>query len=148
MNPDYWIKILIIIGLILLLVSFGLNFAKAASDPLIDLYGQVVSKNAAEARIRLLEGNPRAYLYWKGTKEGLAQGEISRLDTILFCESRWIATAQNNSSSAAGLGQVIRATWLAYSDYPWSERYNPHRNIQTVIKIYQARGTQPWAQCL
>lgn len=141
MEPYKYLTIIgIIIGILLILMA--VTAADAAT-----IQGLQHDRERAIFALGYVQ-EPRNYLYWHGTKQGLAKGEISRLDTILFCESKWIATAQNSSSSAAGLGQVTRATWLAYSDYPWSERYNPHRNIQTVIKIYQARGTQPWAQCL
>lgn len=88
--------------------------------------------------------DPRAYLYWKGTKEGLNHDQIQQLDRIAHCESHWYTGAQNKTSSAAGVFQIIQGTWTAYSPYAWSERYEYKANIDTAIKLYQRRGVQPW----
>ena len=80
----------------------------------------------------------------EGELAGLANAEIKKLTSIAFCESRFDEKAQNPTSSASGIYQIIFSTWLANSDYPWEDRYKAKENIRTAIKIYLRSGFGQW----
>lgn len=66
--------------------------------------------------------------------------------TIIYRESRGIATAQNATSSSAGCLQLIRSTWLANAPAgcPWSARYQAWCNILVGWLVYQRSGPHAW----
>lgn len=97
-----------------------------------------------------IEAKPWLYLQRAGEVRGLAQWEINQLDEVLSCESQYCEPywLQNKTSSAAGCFQIVKGTWNAYSDYPWADRYDNNKNIDTALNIYQQSGIHHWQQCL
>lgn len=87
------------------------------------------------AQTRTIE--PRDYL------RELAGPDFELLDRIVWCESGWKPTAQNQHSTAGGLFQFLDSTWARYSN-PQMEKYNPYDNIRAGIALYKKEGTAPW----
>lgn len=59
-------------------------------------------------------------------------------------ESNFFPEAQNCRSSAAGIFQIIKGTWLAYNCGPLEDRKKAGPNIRCARKIYDANGTRDW----
>ena len=132
--------LLLVAGVALLVLSFVIKPAQAASDPLVDLYGTVVAQQAAQDTVDRLKDNPRVYLQWLGIKQGLSQWEIDRLSAIITCESTWNPGASNGQYK--GLFQMGRNEFATYGT---GDPLNPHDNIRAGIKLYQQRSFQPWS---
>ncbi len=60
---------------------------------------------------------------------------------IAFCESRYDPLAENNSSTAKGLFQVLDGTWKHCEGDP----FNPDDNINCFIKLYPQHPS--WWKC-
>lgn len=87
-------------------------------------------------------------IQYYGKEAGLQAWEIAKFECIAHRESTMRADAQNSRSSAAGLMQIVRGTWEAYSDLPFDEyKYQPKENIKTAIAIYQDLGFGQWVVC-
>jgi len=80
--------------------------------------------------------------------QGLNESDVEVMYSIMMCESGGNPHAQNPNSSAAGLFQLTKSTFEANSDYDWELRYDWLVSLETAVKIYRARGTQPWSQCV
>lgn len=80
--------------------------------------------------------------------QGLNESDVEVMMSLISCESNFDPYAQNPVSSSSGLLQINHSTWLANSDYDWELRYDWLANIETGVKIYKARGVQPWSQCV
>ena len=80
--------------------------------------------------------------------QGLNQSEVEVMYAIMLCESNGDPYAQNPNNSAAGLWQITKSTFEANSDYDWELRYDWLVSLETAVKIYKSRGTQPWSQCV
>ena len=63
---------------------------------------------------------------------------------VMGAESSGRANAQNPTSSASGLFQIIKSTWESNSPYSWDKRFDPEANAHTASIIYSRRGWQPW----
>lgn len=68
---------------------------------------------------------------------------------IAFCESSLNPGAKNKTSSATGLFQIIKATWIGNRkamklNTDIALRTDARENAKTAYFIYQHRGTQPW----
>lgn len=61
---------------------------------------------------------------------------------IASAESKFVITAKNPKSTAAGLFQILIGTWYAYKCE--GTRYNADDSIKCARKIYDAQGTSPW----
>jgi len=83
-------------------------------------------------------------IYAMCTAQGLSDYEANRMVRVAKCESNFIPTAQNKYSSAAGLFEIIYSTWLANSQYSWSDRYDAVKNIDTAIRLFKRSGFSPW----
>lgn len=99
-------------------------------------------------RLEAIKADPIAYLQYAGEQRGLQQWEIDRLDAVMSCESRYCADLDNPVSSASGCFQIINGTWNAYSEWPWSDRYDHIKNIDTALNLYQQSGIHHWSSCL
>ena len=71
--------------------------------------------------------------------------DFELLNRIIICESGWRADAQNPISSAGGLFQFLDSTWARTASPGW-EKYNPYRNIDAGIALYNKEGTAPWTE--
>jgi soluble lytic murein transglycosylase-like protein len=68
---------------------------------------------------------------------------------IAYCESRYNPLAKNKNSSASGVFQIIKATWISNRaamglDTDLDLRFNAEENIKTAAYIHSRRGWQPW----
>ena len=97
---------------------------------------------------RLMRSDPRLYLQYAGQQRGLERWEIDRLDAVMSCESTYCTDPDNPVSSASGCFQIVHGTWTGYSDWPWDDRYDHVKNIDTALNIYQQSGIQHWSSCL
>lgn len=72
---------------------------------------------------------------------------------VAWRESRCQPDAQNPSSSAAGLFQILRGTWAGVGQAPyrapmpcaWADRYAPLCNVAAARNLADAAGFSPWA---
>ena len=67
---------------------------------------------------------------------------------IIECESQWDATAQNETSTAYGLGQVIDGTFL-WVQKKWRielDRDNPEDQMYIVVRLLEEKGYSHWAE--
>jgi len=65
---------------------------------------------------------------------------------IAFCESSYNPEAQNSTSSAAGVFQIIDSTWHWITDEPWAERYDMETNVRVAARLQSVMGFSPWAE--
>jgi len=70
--------------------------------------------------------------------------DVETATRIAFCESTYDPSAQNPTSSAAGVYQVIEKSWRWVSDKPWALRYNLETNVQVAAQLYERMGWSPW----
>lgn len=63
---------------------------------------------------------------------------------VARCESGLDPAADNPTSSALGLFQIVRGTWNAYADREWS-RTDPLHNTLTAYRIWKSDGGS-WRQ--
>lgn len=130
---------------------FVITIVKGSTMPLATSEDKVIANpQYPEIKPRTPPQEPRAYLYWYGQIQGLSMSELKKLDYIMgqesqYCDPYWL---QNSVSSAAGCFGIVRGTWLESSEYPWSDRYDNIKNIQTAIRIYKRSGFRPWAASL
>lgn len=82
---------------------------------------------------------------WRGLVSEYFGNETNTALSIMKCESRGDPSAQNSRSSAAGLFQILKKTWAAFSPYPWSDRYHPRSNVATAKRIRDGQGWNAWA---
>lgn len=81
---------------------------------------------------------------WRSLVSEYFGGETDLALRIMKCESRGDPNAQNSRSSAAGLFQILKGTWGAFSPYPWSDRYHPRSNVATAKRIRDGQGWNAW----
>jgi hypothetical protein len=68
---------------------------------------------------------------------------------VLACESGGNPTAQNRSSSASGLWQVLDGTWAGYGGYRRAMYAPPDVQNEKAAALWAGgRGRSHWAQCL
>jgi hypothetical protein len=88
---------------------------------------------------------PKQYLYL--TYDDVAE----RLDDIIQCESGWQPTAKNRNSTATGLCQFIRSTWVSTSvrmgiDTDFSLAVDPYENIDRCAWLFSQDGYVHWVE--
>lgn len=71
---------------------------------------------------------------------GVSLGELY---TVARCESRLTATAQNRSSTAAGLFQFLDSTWASQGMDGFSV-YDPVANALAAARIVRREGWRQW----
>jgi hypothetical protein len=79
------------------------------------------------------------------TPQELVQGtfyDAPVMVRIAKAESSFIPTAKNPNSTATGLFQILKGTYIAYDCSGVAT--NPIDNINCARKIYNAEGTTPW----
>jgi len=67
---------------------------------------------------------------------------------IIECESGWDYTAQNPTSTAYGLGQVIDGTFL-WVQKKWGielDRDNPEDQMYIIVRLLEEKGYSHWAE--
>lgn len=82
---------------------------------------------------------------WRGLVADYFGSETDLALRVMKCESRGDPNAQNRRSSAAGLFQILKGTWQAFSPYPWGDRYHPRANVHTAKRIRDGQGWQAWS---
>lgn len=69
-------------------------------------------------------------------------GKDSIMVEIAKAESRFVPTAQNASSMASGLFQILNGTW---DDYGCAgDVFDAKDNVACARKVYDKRGTRDW----
>lgn len=69
----------------------------------------------------------------------------SGVQTVDDCYGPINPNAKNPTSSASGVFQITKATWIGDSRYTCTgDIFNEDDNIACARKIYDARGVQPW----
>jgi hypothetical protein len=72
--------------------------------------------------------------------------QVARACRIAMCESNGNPGAQNNSSSAAGLFQLLslHAWRFEAHGWSWADRYNGARNAVVAHDLWTESGWAPW----
>lgn len=68
---------------------------------------------------------------------------------VAYCESNYIPTAQNSTSSAGGIYQFIDSTWISTSkrrgaDYSLEDKYDPIKSIENAMWLAKHDGWRHW----
>lgn len=75
-------------------------------------------------------------------------GQMELLNKIIFCESGWDEKAENPSSSACGLGQIIERTWkneMRILGLPRdSDCLDGEINLKATKSLFAREGVEPW----
>ncbi len=111
--------------------------------------------SAARRRAAQTAGGGFAVLTLMGAQQGIAsaaEGPLpqSVLDQIIDCESDGDPRAQNPSSSASGLYQIIDSTWRAYGGAEFAPRArdaSPEQQTVVAQRIYEGQGVGAWETC-
>jgi len=74
-------------------------------------------------------------------KAGLSKYEIDKFQKIAYCESKYNPYAKNPNSTASGIYQFLRTSWLAYGE---GDVFDPLQNIKAAIRYYKVAGFSPW----
>lgn len=67
---------------------------------------------------------------------------------IIECESQWDATAQNETSTAYGLGQFINGTWN-YVQKKWGielQRDNKEHQLYATVRLLKEESWKHWSE--
>lgn len=63
---------------------------------------------------------------------------------VARCESGLVPNARSKTSTATGVFQILKGTWQANTNEPWSKVSDAPTNIMVAKKLYDNRGWQPW----
>lgn len=84
----------------------------------------------------------------EGTVNGYPCGGTLPPCTVLACESGGNPTAENPTSSASGLWQIIDGTWNNYGGYPHAASAPAEIQNQKAADLYRdGAGIGHWRQC-
>lgn len=99
-----------------------------------------------QTRATATAGRPCSQWYDLAWEAGFSPEQWrSPLSGFMFRESRCNPSAKNPSSSASGLLQIVKGTWLSScKDLPY-EPFDPALNLQCAFRLWKASGWSPWA---